>query len=302
MPEPIAWINGNIVPFSQAALPVWDLGVVAGAAITELARTFRHRPFRLQDHVARLVDSCRALELHVPYSAAELQGIAEELVRQNTSSLTPQQDLGIVLFVTAGVHPTYLSGETAENGTVAVHTFPLPFKAWQDAARNGVRLAIPRLRQIPAECFPVEYKIRNRMHWWLADREAQRAIQGARALLLDAHDRITETSTAAFFVVINDQVRTSNSGVLNSMSARVVEELCNANGIEFARCPINRSDLAIGQEAFVSSSASCLLPVRSVDATEFGTVIPGPTCRLLQQAWSELVGVDIVGQICSDAV
>jgi branched-subunit amino acid aminotransferase/4-amino-4-deoxychorismate lyase len=206
-----------------------------------------------------------------------------------------------VLFVTAGVHPTYLSGEAAGNGTVAVHTFPLPFQSWQSAARHGVRLAIPGLRQIPADCFPVEHKIRNRMHWWLADREAQRAIEGARALLLDSHDRITETSTSAFFLVVNDEVRTSNCGVLNSMSAGVVEELCKANGIEFARCPISRSDLTLSQEAFLSSSASCLLPVRSVDAQDFGTVMPGPVCRLLQQAWSELVGVDFVEQICSDA-
>ena len=51
MIEPIAWINGVHCPFSQAAVPVWDMGVVAGAAVTEMARTYRHRPFRLDKHV-----------------------------------------------------------------------------------------------------------------------------------------------------------------------------------------------------------------------------------------------------------
>jgi hypothetical protein len=40
MNAPIAWINGALCPFTQAAVPVWDLGVVAGASVTEMARTF----------------------------------------------------------------------------------------------------------------------------------------------------------------------------------------------------------------------------------------------------------------------
>jgi len=301
MPEPLAWINGEFVPFREARVPVWDLGVVAGAAITEMARTFRNQPFRLEQHVERLVNSCHELELPLPYSLKHLREIAEDLVRKNTTPLLEGQDLGIVLFVTAGANPTYLSGNPAGDGTVAVHTFPLPFELWTGAARHGVRLVIPQRRQMSTDCLPVEHKIRNRMHWWLADRDAHRTVEGARALLLDSHDRVTETSTAAFFVVVDGQVRTSKFGVLNSMSARLVEELCAANGIDFERCAITPSDLTRSNEAFLSSSASCLLPVRSVGTTDYGPDLPGPICRQLQRAWSDLVGMDIVEQICSDA-
>ena len=47
MPEPLVYLNGRTVPASQAALPIWDAGVVQGAAVAEQTRTFRHRPYRL---------------------------------------------------------------------------------------------------------------------------------------------------------------------------------------------------------------------------------------------------------------
>src|SRR5436189_5389893 len=59
MPEPLAYLNGRISPVAQTLLPVWDMGVVTGASITEMARTFRHECFRLRDHVERLFRSLK---------------------------------------------------------------------------------------------------------------------------------------------------------------------------------------------------------------------------------------------------
>ena len=61
--EPIAYLNGQFVPISQAALSVFDLGIVAGASATEMVRTFRHVPFRLPEHLRRLEQSLRSLRL-----------------------------------------------------------------------------------------------------------------------------------------------------------------------------------------------------------------------------------------------
>ena len=48
---PMAWVNGQQIPLSHAAVPAWDLGVVAGATISEMARTYRQTPFRLDRHL-----------------------------------------------------------------------------------------------------------------------------------------------------------------------------------------------------------------------------------------------------------
>ena len=59
MNEPVVYLNDGFVPASQAHLKIYDLGIVLGATLTEMTRTFRHQPFRLEEHVRRLLRSCK---------------------------------------------------------------------------------------------------------------------------------------------------------------------------------------------------------------------------------------------------
>ena len=54
MSEPLVYLNGRMVPASQAHLAIYDAGIVLGATVTEMTRTFRLEPFRLDDHLDRL--------------------------------------------------------------------------------------------------------------------------------------------------------------------------------------------------------------------------------------------------------
>jgi branched-subunit amino acid aminotransferase/4-amino-4-deoxychorismate lyase len=300
MKEAIAWINGSLCPFSQAAVPVWDLGVVAGASVTEMARTFAHRPFRLERHVQRLMTSLAALGFPQPWSFESLLRAAIEIVDHNRKLIEAGEDLGIVLFSTAGSNPTYLNGDSSQTTTV-VHTFVLPFGGWKSSLINGVRLQIPSVRQIPEDCFSVTHKVRNRLHWWLADQEAARREPGSRALLLDHEDFVTETSTSCFYMVRDGHIVTSSRGILNSLSSQFVEELAGSLQIPFERRPIPVAELVLSSEAFLSSTPVCLLPVRSINGSPTGSEIPGFVWRRLTQAWSQRVGIDIAGQIAGSA-
>lgn len=298
MNEAIAWINGSLCPFSQAAVPVWDLGVVAGASVTEMARTFAHQPFRLEQHIERLMTSLAALEFPQPWSCDSLLQAARSVVNQNSRLIQAGEDLGIVLFSTAGSNPTYLSGESSQTTTI-VHTFPLPFGLWKASLLNGVRLQIPAVRQIPEDCFPVTHKVRNRLHWWLADQEAAKREPGSKALLLDHEGFVTETSTSCFYMVRDGQIVTSSRGVLNSLSSGIVEEIAASLRIPFERRPIPATELSLASEAFLSSTPVCLLPVSHINGGPAGSIVPGPVFRRLMQAWSLLAGIDIADQIAS---
>ena len=181
MSEPIAWKNGQQTTFAKLNLPVWDLGVVAGASITEMARTYRHQPFRLADHIGRLTISCEKLGFVLPYSNVELLTAAREVVAANCQQIAETDDLGVVMFVTAGGNPTYLGAGDVPGPNVVIHTFRLPLELWAASARDGVRLTIPSIRQIPESSLPVQWKVRNRLHWWLADRQAGESESGSRA-------------------------------------------------------------------------------------------------------------------------
>ncbi|MDP6088283.1 MAG: hypothetical protein QGF68_19885, partial [Nitrospinota bacterium] len=55
-------------------------------------------------------------------------------------------------------------------------------------------------------------------------------------------------------------------------------------------------DVLTGEEAFLTANSPTILPVRSVNSVEFPSDIPGPVTDRLLNAWSEMVGIDIVEQ------
>ncbi|MFO0976732.1 MAG: aminotransferase class IV, partial [Planctomycetaceae bacterium] len=220
----LAWCNGTFLPADALAVPYFDLGVVAGASVTEMARTYGHRPFRLERHVRRLTESLKSLGFPCEYQSNDWIDAAASIVEHNAKQTSPRDELGIVMFATAGTNPTYLGGKGSV-GTAAIHTFRLPFELWRTSLSSGARLSIPSLRQISSQSLPVDHKIRNRLHWWLADRQATDIEPGSRALLLNAQNLVTETSTSAFHAVINGEIVTSDRDVLASISSEVAEEL-----------------------------------------------------------------------------
>lgn len=297
MQEAQAWLNGKYCAFSKMQLPVWDLGVVAGASLTEMARTFAHKPFRLAKHLQRLLSSCDELGFAPPWSPAELLTAAQDVIEKNVSLIRPGDDLGIVMFSTAGANRTYLGDAAIPGPTVGIHTFPLPFALWQPSIRNGVRLQIPSMRQIESDQLPVHLKTRNRLHWWLADKEADAIESGSRALLLDGRGFVTETSTACFFGVLNDQVVTPRAHVLNSMSRRIVAEAVRAAGISFREADISVDDVQQMQDCFLTSTPVGVLPVQSIGDQRFTTHIDSPRLMTIRRYWQSQTGVDPAMQI-----
>src|SRR5262249_37624544 len=165
MSEPLAYLNGQLLPQSRLALPFFDAGFVYGATVTDLVRTFNHRPFRLADHVARFRRSCELARVPLPASDAELADGPQQLVGHNAALLQPGQDLAVVLFATPGTVPHYAGLEAGGGPTLGAHTFPLPFARYAGYLRDGVRLVVPSVRQVPAECVDPRIKQRSRLHW-----------------------------------------------------------------------------------------------------------------------------------------
>ena len=297
----IGWLNGQTIPYTEMALPVWDLGVVAGASITEMARTYGHEPFRLEQHIGRLTVSCAELGFTLPWSTQELVSAARNVIAANAAQVRQSDDLGIVIFVTAGCNPTYLGGIDESGSTVGIHTFRLPFEMWRGAAADGVRLQIPERRQIDDATLPVDRKTRNRLHWWLADRDANKLEPGSRALLLDSQGRITETSTACFYAVVDGSILTARRNVLDSMSRRLVAELAEKCGIRFEQTDILPEQIPQFEEAFVSSTPVGIFTVSSINGMEIGTSSATNSVSQLRTQWEQLTGIDPTKQILANS-
>ncbi|WP_010584468.1 aminotransferase class IV [Schlesneria paludicola] len=304
MTEPIAYLNGQIVPVSQAALSVFDLGLVSGVAVTEMARTFRHVLFQLDKHLDRLAHSLDVLKLDPKCSRTELEALCHRIVDENVKWIPANHDLGLILFVTAGQNLTYI-GRTPESPvrtpSVCVHTFPLPFELWAETYEAGLHLVTPSVRSIPDAIIDSRIKHRSRLHWYLADLEVKKSDPSAMALLTDDEGYLTETATGNLCVVEGNTIVTPESHVLKGVSRDFVAELATTLGLTFGHTRLTAEDLARGGEAFLTSTPHCLLPVTRFNGQPVGSGRPGPVFQRLLKAWGERVGVDVAAQMQAGA-
>lgn len=300
--EPIAYLNGDFVRLSEARISIFDQGLVHGAGVSEMLRTFRHKFFRADLHLQRLRWSLDALGFETSHSLSELSAIIDRVVSSNCELIQPTADLGGIVFVTAGLNPTYVGPDVAAASgcSIGVHTFELPFQLWADGMQNGRHLATPESPRTPVTVIDPRIKTRSRMAFLVADRQAKAVDPKARALLLDSRGIVTETGTCNVFIV-KDGVLFTPPGdlVLQGISRHVIiEELAPQIGVRCEEAEFNLDALFAADEVFTTSTPYCLMPVARVNNAPIGQQIPGPITQQLTDAWSKLVGLDIVDQIC----
>jgi len=301
--EPLVYLNDAFRPQREASLALNDAGFVLGATVTDLCRTFRHRLFRLADHLRRFRQSCDLAHVPQPRSDDELAALAERLVAHNAALVPAEHDLALVLFATPGAIGYYL-GDPGGPGdappTFGMHTFPLPFARYARLFREGARLVTPRVRQVLPAVVDPRIKQRSRLHWWVVDREVHVVAPGASALLLDDAGCVTETVAANFLIVRQGAVLSPpRSCVLNGVSLLVTEEICRDLGVSFLERPLLLADCLSADEAFLTSTPYGIAGVRELNGTPLPC--PGPLLRRLRAAWNDRAGLDIENQILAHA-
>jgi branched-chain amino acid aminotransferase len=300
--EPVVYIRGSFVPASQAHISIYDFGIVMGATVTDLIRTFKKQPYRLEDHVKRFYESCKYARIQPPIPFAETAAITRELVDRNAALLPAAGDLAVVYFITPGENLIYAGSAaapgTAMQPTFCIHSFPLPFHLFQRFFTGGIHLVTPSTRHVPAQCLDPKIKNRSRLHWWLAEQEAHLADPLAMPLLLDLGGNLTETSGSNVLLVKNGRVLSPQpNNILLGISRKTVMELCKHLAIEFQERDLQVHDAINADEMFVATTPYCMAPVTKINGLPVGDGQAGPVFNRLLAAWSDEVGVDIRAQI-----
>lgn len=302
MEEPVVYWNGDFVPASQARLAFWDAGVVQGATLAEMTRTFRKQLFRLDDHLDRLFRGLRIAHINIGLSKEEFYELSLELLERNARLYDDRTELGLVHFVTAGEYGMYALHPPRREPTICAHTFPLPLTQWASAMKQGVSLLTPSIRQVPPQCWDANMKCRSRMHYFLAEQEVRRRDPTAMALLLNLADNVTETNSGNFLMVRDGQlVSPPTDYTLPGISWATILDLAEELGIPHAARDIPLAEALTADEAFLSGTSYCLLPVTKINDVRIGDGKPGSFHRRLLAAWSRYVGVDIERQIAAVA-
>jgi branched-subunit amino acid aminotransferase/4-amino-4-deoxychorismate lyase len=292
----MAWVDGGFIPRQSLFLPVGDAGFVLGATVTEQLRTFRGRLFMADAHRDRLHESLRIVGIDPGRSLAEVFAAAEEVAARNHAAGVADDDLGLVIFVTPGDQPSQHGGRGGVPRTV-IHTFPLAFRLWAHAYEHGVPLRSVSIRQVPEDCWPVQAKVRSRLHYFLADREAHAAEPGAKAVVCHLDGRISETSTANITIVRDGTILAPPpADALAGVSLRCAENLAASLRLTWKTRSLTEADLAAADEILLTSTPNCILPATRFNGRSIGTGRPGPIFQQLLEAWSDRVGIDIAAQ------
>lgn len=297
---PIAFLNGRYIAAQDCVLPIFDAGIVLSAAVTDLLRTYRGRPYAAKEHVQRFLDSARYAYLDLPYKAADLLEIVDRLVKHNLQAWSGRE-LALVFYATAGELSIY-AGAAGASGpaapTVCLHCFPLPLGLWKNALTQGVHVVTPAQRHVPPDVLNSKIKHRNRLHMYIGDRQAKLADPQAVGLYLDRDGAVTETSGANFLcyrdgVIVSPQRR----NILWGQTLETVRRLSEAIGVKFIERDLLVHDVVNADEAWLCTTPYFLAPVVRINGLPIADGKPGVVWRRLAAAFSEQVGVDVVQEI-----
>ena len=293
--EPIVFLNGELIPESQAGIPIRDRGFIYGDAVFDAARTFGGTPFKLTEHVKRLYDSLRYVRIDPGMEMDEMEMWSRRVVEHNHPLLPAGQDMWVMQRVTRGV-------EGAESApTVLIETHAIPFASRAPLYRDGARVTTPSVPRVPPRFMSPRAKTHNYLNLVLGDLEAQGTDPGSWAVLLDEAGNLTEGRGSNIFLIKDGMVATPKGQyVLEGITRQTVLDLADGLGMQTAECDLDLYDAYTADEAFLTSTSLCICPVSAVNGTTIGDGRPpGAVTRRLMQAFTDLAGMDFEEQYLS---
>ncbi len=297
MNERVAYINGEIVPESKATISIKDRGFVLGDAVFDTTRTFGHKIFRLKEHLDRLFSSLRYMRIDPGMTQDDLAGLTMKVLEANLPLLADQDDYWVTQRVTRGAGIS-LGDPSGFRPTIIIECQPLPLKERASLYRDGLAVATPSIRRTPPEAMSPRAKMHNYINLVLADLEVKGQNPDALAITLDTNGNLCEGMGSNIFIVKDGAVLTPREQyVLAGISREVTMELARKENITVYENDLDLFDAYTADEVFVTSTSFCVCPVSTVNGTRIGTGdVPRPLTHQLQEAYSNLVGIDIVQQ------
>ena len=181
--------------------------------------------------------------------------------------------------------------------SICIRVAPIDFTEYARFYNTGAHVVFARTRSYPPQSLDPKVKHYSRMNFTLAELEAADVDPEAFPVLLDLEGNISENIGGNFFIVTKGVLRTpGDRDILKGISRMTVGDLASQLGIPMVEGDIQPYDAYTADEAFLTTTSYCVLPVGRIDNRPIGEGAPGPVTKSLWAAWSEKVGVDIVDQ------
>ena len=298
----LVWFNGELVPESEARISIYDSALMFGDMVFEMTRSFNKAQFKLREHLERLYASIKYVRIPLEMSIDEMEKHIYETIEANDPLFAVDDEHRLMIDVSRGILSIYQGIVGAHKGpNVIIADFPL---RWTVVGMGklfdmGINAVITSQRAIPAQLLEPKVKNRSRLHYLMANIEVSNH-EGDNnwALLLDPDGFIAEGTGDNFFIVKDNVIITPEPrNLLRGVSRAYIFELAQKLGLACIEKNIEPYDVITADEAFMTGTPFCILPVSSLNSISIGNEPTGEITHQLLDAWSSEVKVDIVGQI-----
>ncbi len=274
------WLDGKLVDKDDAKISVYDHGVLYGDGVFEGIRVYAGRIFKCDAHLRRLYDSAKAIRLKIPISAEEFKAALEQTVKANDF-----QDCYIRAVVTRGVGYLGLNPNKCANPSIFIIADSIEMYPRQMYENGMAVITASVVRNHPNALSP-RVKSLNYLNNILAKIEAVDA-GVSEAILLNQEGNVAECTGDNIFIVVNGTVLTPTTydGILEGITRDTIIQLCRKLGISCQEKTLQRHDLYIADECFLTGTGAEVIPVTKIDGRLIGNGQPGPTTRKLIEAF-----------------
>lgn len=278
-------INGTHFHRDEAKVSVFDSGFMLGDGVWEGIRYHNGHLLFLNEHIRRLYEGAKAIDMDVAITPAELVTRIEAVLLANAMT----SDVHIRLMVTRGVKSTPYQHPKVTITPATIVIIP-EYKVPSDAPlSDGIRLFTTHIRRGAPDVQDPKLNSHSKLNCILACIQAEKA--GAdEALMLDPHGFVATCNSTHFFIVRQGEVWTSSGNYcLPGITRAKVIELCRSEGI-----PVYEKDFSLMQvygaeEAFVTGTFAGLIPAVEIDGRVIGEGGRGTITQRLQDAYRRMV-------------
>lgn len=318
MLERQSYVSGEWIPESKASVHIYDSQFMFGDGVFEMARTFKHKFFLLDEHIERLFRSMKFLEIPITKTKEEVKNLCLEAFERNKIFFEKDYDgfpeeCRIMINVSRGPLAIYKEvfelqkGEkwNEPNWIINVWELSKTSKTLSHFFDDGINLIIPSQRQIPSRLLENKVKNRSRMHYQMANLQVKDYGKDAIPLLLDEDGFIAESSGANFLMVkdgkiISPELRNLLRG---STMSYVLDVLAPQLDIKVEYKNFEPYDVINCDEAMLTGTFYNILPCNRLNNKFINDKIKlnplGDITKKLYEQWSKNVGIDVVEQMKS---
>jgi D-alanine transaminase len=285
MNDALVYLNGEMLPISQAKVSVLDRGFVFGDGIYEVVPVYGKRLFRFDEHMARLGRSLAKLRITNPASRDEWLSRCRQLVA-STFDATGAADQLVYIQVTRGVAPRD-------------HVMPPGLTPTVFMMANPMKPATPEQRHAGVACTTA-----RDFRWERGDIKSisllgnvlarqMSADHGAIETIMFRDGYLTEAAACNVWVVHEGALLgpPKSEHVLEGIRVDLLRELCEECGIAYNLRPIPEADVRAADEVLLSSATKEVLPVTKIDGEPVGHGAlrgkPGPVYAKLFEAYQQ---------------